>query len=419
MALIQHVSAREILDSRGNPTVEATVTLADITIASASCPSGASTGTHEAVELRDNDQSRYNGKGVLKAVNNINDIIGPMLVGKDAAKQKEIDTLLITLDGTPNKAKLGANATLPVSIAVARAESKSEKIPLFRYIQKITNTQMVQKIPTPLFNILNGGKHAGGNIDFQEFMVIPNQQYSFSDSLHRGVLTYAALKKLLSQKNLSTLVGDEGGFGPVLTNNEEALQLLKQAIEGAGLAFAQDMFIGLDVASGSFYTDGKYILKEKPQGISAAELITLYESLNNTYQLLYLEDGLSEDDFDNWALLVAKLAGTQTIITGDDLLVTNPQRLHTAIEKRSATGILIKLNQIGTLTETTDVIALAKQAGIKTIVSHRSGETNDDFIADFAVGVQSDFVKFGAPARGERVAKFNRLLQIESELQTQ
>lgn len=416
MAIIKRVTAREILDSRGNPTTECTVELEGTITATASCPSGASTGTHEAVELRDNDLARYNGKGVLQAVKNINDTIGRMLVGKDAQSQKEIDDIIISLDGTPNKGKLGANATLPVSMAVTRAQSLSEKIPLFQYIQKITKTEKLEKIPTPLFNILNGGMHAGGNIDFQEFVIIPKQQNPFSDSLHRGVLVYTALKKLLAQKNLSTLVGDEGGFGPTLTNNEDALILIKQAIEQAGFTNAEDMFIGLDVAAGSFFKDGKYILKEKPQGITAAELIEIYNILANKYQLLYLEDGLFEDDFDNWTLLVAKLAGTQAIITGDDLLVTNPERLKIAIEKRAATGIIIKLNQIGTVSEALDVVALAKQSGIKTIVSHRSGETNDDFIADFAVGVQSDFVKFGAPARGERVAKYNRLLEIENEL---
>lgn len=418
MAIIKRVTAREIIDSRGNPTTECTIILEDTITATASCPSGASTGTHEAVELRDNDQNRYNGKGVLQAVKNINDIIGRVLVGKDTANQKEIDNTIITLDGTPNKAKLGANATLPVSMAVARAQSLSEKIPLFQYIQKITKTEKLQKIPTPLFNILNGGKHAGENIDFQEFMVIPEPGTTFSDGLHRGVLVYNALKKLLGQKNLSTLVGDEGGFGPTLSSNEEALLLLKQATTDAGFEFAQDVFAGLDVASGSFYKDGKYILKENPNGVDANQLIELYNSLNSKYQLLYLEDGLFEDDFDNWAALVNKLNGTPTIVTGDDLLVTNPTRLKTAIDKKSATGILIKLNQIGTVSETINVINMAKQAGIKTIVSHRSGETNDDFIADFAVGVQSDFVKFGAPARGERVAKYNRLLEIESELQT-
>lgn len=418
MAIIQSITAREILDSRGNPTTECTVVLTDTTIATASCPSGASTGTHEAVELRDNDLSRYNGKGVLQAVKNINDIISRALVGRDAGNQKDIDDTLISLDGTPNKAKLGANATLPVSMAVARAQSSSEKIPLFKYIQKIAKTEKLEKIPTPLFNILNGGLHAGDNIDFQEFIIIPNKKYAFSDGLNRTILVYTKLKKILEQKKLSILVGDEGGFGPVLTNNEEALQLLKQAIEAAGFILAQDLFIGLDVASGSFYKEGKYFLKEKPQGATASELIDLYSNLANTYQLLYLEDGLSEDDFDNWTLLTAKLAGTQTIVTGDDLLVTNPQRLETAIQKRAATGIIIKLNQIGTVSEALNVVSMAKQTNIQTIVSHRSGETNDDFIADFAVGVQSDFVKFGAPVRGERVAKYNRLLQIESEIQT-
>lgn len=417
MSKIKHVSAREILDSRGNPTVEAKVVLEDESIGIASCPSGASTGTHEAVELRDNDINYYNGKGVLSVVKNISDIIGIQLTGKDSTNQESIDDILIQLDGTPNKSKLGANATLPVSIAVLKAQSNSQKLPFYKLIQQITQQEHT-KIPTPLFNILNGGKHAGENIDFQEFMVIPNPSCAFSEGLARGVKTYFSLKKLLEGKKLSTLVGDEGGFGPTLSSNEEALLLLKQATTDAGFEFAQDVFAGLDVASGSFYKDGKYILKENPNGVDANQLIELYNSLNSKYQLLYLEDGLFEDDFDNWAALVSKLNGTPTIITGDDLLVTNPTRLKTAIDKKSATGILIKLNQIGTVSETINVINMAKQAGIKTIVSHRSGETNDDFIADFAVGVSSDFVKFGAPARGERVAKYNRLLEIESELQT-
>ncbi|MBI2430975.1 MAG: phosphopyruvate hydratase [Candidatus Levybacteria bacterium] len=417
MSAIKNISAREILDSRGNPTVEATVILSDESIGISSCPSGASTGTHEAVELKDNDASRYNGKGVLQAVANIENIIGPALMGKEASAQKEIDNILIALDGTPNKAKLGANATLPVSMAVAKAQSLNEKVPLYRYIQKITNTN-ASLIPTPLFNILNGGKHAGENIDFQEFIVIPNPQTAFSQGLVQGAAVYSSLKGLLEQNQLSTLVGDEGGFGPTLPNNEKALSFIKQAIEKAGFETTKDIFMGLDAAASSFFKDGKYIIKEHPQGLTSQELITLYKTLYETYHFLYLEDVLHEDDWEGWVNMTDLFRSSNAIITGDDLLVTNPQRLQTAIQKRAVTGILIKPNQIGTVSETLDVVLMAKQANIKTIVSHRSGETNDDFIADFAVGVQADFVKFGAPARGERIAKYNRLLKIESELQT-
>ncbi len=416
MPTIQSVSAREILDSRGNPTVETTVSLSDGSIGIASCPSGASTGLHEAVELRDNDQNHYMGKGVRKTVQNIETIIAPKLIGKNSNNQKDIDDIILSLDTSANKATLGANATLPVSMAVCRTQAISEKLPLFKYIQKIAPTPFVTRIPTPLFNILNGGKHAGGNIDFQEFIVIPSQLVSFAQALEQGTIVYMGLKKLLEDKHLSTLVGDEGGFGPTLSTNEEALSMVKQAIELAGFAFGKDMFVGLDVASGSFFKDGKYITKEKPEGAIPQELIELYKALQKNYPLFYLEDPLSEDDWDNWTQLVVAFTDQQTIITGDDLLVTNPNRLQMAIDKKAATGIIIKPNQIGTVSETLTVVKLAKQNNIKTIVSHRSGETNDDFIADFAVGVNADFVKFGAPTRGERVAKYNRLLHIEEEL---
>ncbi|QQG40533.1 MAG: phosphopyruvate hydratase [Candidatus Levyibacteriota bacterium] len=417
MAKIKQVFAREILDSRGNPTIETTVILEDGSVGTASCPSGASTGMHEAVELRDNDNSRYNGKGVLQAVSNIENIVGPQLIGKEAGVQKDIDAILTALDGTPNKAKLGANTILSASIAVAKAQSVSEKIPIYRYIQRITGNLSVA-VPTPFFNILNGGKHAGENIDFQEFIVIPNRQTPFSKGLEQAVSVYFSLKKLLEQNHLSILVGDEGGFGPVLSNNKAALSFIKQAIEQTQLVFAKDMSVGLDVAASSFYKDGKYILKENPNGASASELIALYTQLNNEYRFLFLEDALAEDDWDNWTQLASALSGKETIVVGDDLLVTNPERLKLAIEKKAATGIIIKPNQIGTISEAIAVAAIAKQANIKTVVSHRSGETNDDFIADFAVGINADFVKFGAPARGERVAKYNRLLKIESELTT-
>ncbi len=416
MSFIQKVFAREILDSRGNPTIECAVVLSDGIIGIASCPSGASTGTHEAVELRDNDKNHYMGKGVQKAIANIKEIIAPKIIGQDAANQENIDKIMIGLDGTENKGKLGANAILSVSMAVARAQAASEKTTLYTYIQKLSQNTTQLRIPTPLFNIVNGGKHAGENIDFQEFIIIPNLLWQFSDALEKSVCVYIKLKQTLVANGMPSLVGDEGGFGPTLPENVAALVLIKQAIEESGFALDKDMFLGMDVAASTFYKNGKYTLKENPNGISGEELINLYRMYNNIYHFLYLEDILAEDDWDNWTKAVQAFQGTQALIVGDDLLVTNPKRLQIGIDKKAITGILIKLNQIGTVTETLAVIKQAKQANIKTIVSHRSGETNDDFIADFAVGVGADFVKFGAPARGERVAKYNRLLQIEQEI---
>lgn len=419
MASIQNIFAREILDSRGNPTIECAVVLSDNIIGIASCPSGASTGIHEALELRDNDPNRFNGKGVQTAIQNIRDIIAPKIKGQDAADQETIDKIMIDFDGTENKEKLGTNTMLSVSMAITRAQAASEKITLYAYIQKLSKNTNPLRIPTPLFNILNGGKHAGENIDFQEFIIIPNLLWKFSNALEKCVCVYMKLKKTLEANGLPTLVGDEGGFGPTLPNNEAALILIKQAIEESGFAFDKDIFLGMDVAASTFYKNGKYYLKEKLDGLKSEELIKLYASLNSTYHFLYLEDILAEDDWDNWTKAVLAFQETQTIIVGDDLLVTNPQRLQTGIDKKAVTGILIKLNQIGTVSETIRVVKQAKEANIKTIVSHRSGETNDDFIADFAVAIGSDFVKFGAPTRGERVAKYNRLLQIEQELKTQ
>lgn len=416
MASITQIIAREILDCRGNPTVETTVILSDNTTGAASVPSGASTGTYEAKELRDGDQKRFHGLGVTKAVTNIHTIIAPKLTGKNATNQAEIDGIMITLDGTDNKSLLGANAILSVSMAVAKAAAKSVVVPLFEYLHQFIKTDAVElTIPSPLFNVINGGKHADGNVDFQEFIITPATAIPYSQALQMAIAIYTSLKATLAQNNYSTLVGDEGGFAPTLTSNQAALTLLKQATESVGYRPGFDVFFGLDVASNSFFRDGKYYLKDHPAGISATELITLYEDIHKNFKLLYLEDGLSEDDWTGWTELYEKLS-KDTMIIGDDLTVTNPYRLQTAITKKAITGLIVKPNQIGTVIEALAVVGIAHQAGLKVIVSHRSGETNDDFIADFAVAACADYVKFGAPARGERVAKYNRLLQIEKEL---
>lgn len=416
MSTISQIHTREILDSRGNPTVETTVILSDNATGTASCPSGASTGTYEAKELRDGDAKRFHGLGVQKAIQNIRNIIAPRLVGKDATKQAEIDNFMITLDSTQNKANFGANAILSVSMAVSKAAAKSLVMPLFQYLhQYIKTNSAVLKIPSPLFNVINGGKHADGNVDFQEFIITPATSIPYSQALQLASNIYVSLKDTLRQNNYDTLVGDEGGFAPTLASNQAALTLLKQACESAGYRPGYDVFFGLDVASNSFFKNGKYSLKDHPAGVSTNELIAIYEDLYKNFKLLYLEDPLSEDDWDGWSALYTKLANN-ILIVGDDLVVTNPYRLQMAITKKAISGLVVKPNQIGTVIEALAVVEIARQAGIKVIVSHRSGETNDDFIADFAVAACADYVKFGAPARGERVAKYNRLLQIENEL---
>lgn len=416
MATISQIIPREILDSRGNPTIETTVILSDNTVGTASVPSGASTGAYEAKELRDGDTKRFRGMGVLKAIENIRTIIAPKLAGKVATNQAEVDNVMITVDGTDNKSTLGANAILSVSMATARAAAKSVALPLFQYLHQFIKTETKQlKIPSALFNVINGGKHADGNVDFQEFIITPAMAIPYSQALQMALTIYESLKKTLRQNNYTTLVGDEGGFAPNLTTNQAAFALLKQACEGAGYRPGFDVFFGIDVASNSFFKNGKYALKDHPAGVTSAELIALYENIHKEYKLLYLEDPLSEDDWDGWVELYTKLS-QQTLIVGDDLIATNPYRLQTAITKKAISAIIVKPNQIGTIIEALAVVGIAHQAGIKVIVSHRSGETNDDFIADFAVAACADYVKFGAPARGERVAKYNRLLQIEKEL---
>lgn len=416
MVKIKKVIAREILDSRGIPTVETTVVLSDGITATASCPSGTSVGSYEAVELRDNDPKRFGGMGVLKAVENINTIIGPRIEGIEANHQQEIDKLLIELDGTQNKGKLGANATLCVSMAVCKAAAQSSVLPLFLYIRQFVKKEdTALRIPTPCFNVINGGKHAGGNVDFQEFMIIPASSKSFDDSLQLGTAIYRGLGQTLLEGGYQTLVGHEGGYGPKLTKNTEALQLIQQAIQTTPFRLGYDIFFGIDVAANSFYKDKKYSLRDKNAELTTDELIAFYQELNTTFHLLYLEDPLSEDDWEGWAKLHQALA-QNTILVGDDLTVTNPYRLQMALSKQVITGMVIKPNQIGTVIEAVAVVEIARLSGLKIVVSHRSGETNDNFIADFAVAVSADYVKFGAPARGERVAKYNRLLQIEHQL---
>lgn len=416
MAKIKQISASEILDSRGNPTLETTVILNDGAVGTASVPSGASVSSYEAVELRDNDPNRYRGLGVLTAIKNIENAIAPTLLGMDAANQADIDRKMIDLDGTQNKSRLGGNAILSVSMAVARAAAKSAVLPLFLYLRQfIKGDHTPLKIPTPLFNILNGGKHAGGNVDFQEFIITPASSKSYSEGLLLGNSIYNSLKQTLQEKNLEILVGDEGGFGPTLASNKDALALLKESVDKTPFRFGYDVFFGLDVAANSFYDRGQYHLKDKAMPLSVKDLIEYYNTLFKEYPVLYLEDPFGEDDWDGWAQLNTNKT-FDAILVGDDLISTNPYRLQIATQKKAVNGVILKPNQIGTVIETLAVSEVAKQAGLKTIVAHRSGETDDDFIADFAVAAGADYAKFGAPARGERVAKYNRLLHIEKQI---
>ncbi len=418
MAKIKQITAREILNSKGVPTIETTVVLSDGKTGIASIPSGTSIGNYEASELRDRDDKHFLGNGVLKAISNIETIISPNILGMDATKQHEIDKKMIELDGTLNKGRVGANAILSVSVAVAKAAAKSALLPTFLYLREFVNKgNTIVKVPTPIFNILNGGKHAGDNVDFQEYMIIPASSKTFSESLNMSVMLYNALRKVLEQNNLTTLVGDEGGFAPKLQTNKDGLDLLKRSIEATPFRYAFDVFLGLDVAATSFFQEGKYHIRDKTMPLSAEALIEFYEELNKEFHLLYLEDPLAEDDWNGWSKIYTAIS-EQTLIVGDDLTATNPYRLQMALDKKTITGIIIKPNQIGTVIEALAVVEVARQAGLKIIVSHRSGETNDDFIADFAVAVSADYVKFGAPARGERVAKYNRLLEIEKDIKS-
>ena len=411
MAVITDVYAREIMDSRGNPTVEVEVYLEDGTIGRAAVPSGASTVQFEAVELRDSESSRYLGKGVLQAVANVNDIIGPAILGFDASEQVAIDGVMIELDGTPNKAKLGANAILGVSMAVARAAAESYDLPLFQYLGG-TNAK---ELPVPMMNILNGGAHADNNVDIQEFMIMPIGASSFMEALRYCAEVYHTLKGVLKAKGLATGVGDEGGFAPNLGSNEEALQVITEAIEKAGLVVGKDIVFAIDAASSEFYKDGKYHLAGEGKVKTAAEMVEYYAELCEKYPIYSIEDGLAEEDWEGWKLLTDRLGKTVQLV-GDDLFVTNTERLSRGIKEDTANAILIKVNQIGTLTETFDAIEMAKRAGYTAVISHRSGETEDSTIADIAVAVNAGQIKTGAPARSERVAKYNQLLRIEDML---
>ena len=409
MSRILDVYAREILDSRGTPTIEVEVILESGVVGRAAVPSGASTGVHEAVELRDGDKARYMGKGVLQAVQNVNQIIAEEIVGFSVFEQVEIDEAMIELDGTPNKGNLGANAILGVSMAVAKAAAEELGMPLYKYLGGIS----ARELPVPMMNILNGGEHADNNVDIQEFMILPVGAPSFKEALRMGSEVYHNLKSVLKAKGLSTAVGDEGGFAPDLKSNEEALQIIMEAIEKAGYKAGEDILLGMDVASTELYKDGKYHLDGK--AITSTELIEYYAGLVEKYPIISIEDGMSEDDWEGWKALTERL-GKKIQLVGDDLFVTNTARLAQGIEKGIGNSILVKVNQIGTLTATFATIARAKRAGYPCVVSHRSGETEDATIADIAVAVNAGQIKTGAPARTDRVAKYNQLLRIEDEL---
>ena len=409
--IIDDVVAREILDSRGNPTIEVDVYLEDGTRGRAAVPSGASTGAYEAVELRDGDKSRYMGKGVLTAVDNVNDKIGPEIVDMDAANQRSIDLRMIELDGTPNKANLGANAILGVSLAVARAAAEASGLQLYQYIGGVNACTL----PVPMMNILNGGKHADSNVDLQEFMIMPVGASSFAEALRMGTQVFHALRTVLKGRGLSTGYGDEGGFAPNLSSNEEAVQVIIEAIEQAGFTPGGQIMIALDPAGTELYEDGKYNLKGEGRMLSGSEMVDYYAKWVDKYPILSIEDGLSEDDWDSWKLITDKIGGHVQLV-GDDLFVTNTQRLERGIKTGCANSILVKVNQIGTLTETLDAIEMAKRAGYTAIISHRSGETEDTTIADIVVATNSGQIKTGAPNRTDRVAKYNQLLRIEESL---
>ena len=409
---ILSIKGREILDSRGNPTIEVDVLLESGIYVSAAVPSGASTGTHEALELRDNDKSRYKGKGVLKAIENIDKKIAPALKGKSAVDQRNIDMIMLELDGTPNKSKLGANAILGVSMAVAKAGAAYSGLPLYRYLG---GTSAVE-LPVPMLNILNGGVHADNSVDLQEFMIMPAGAENFSHALRMSSEIFHTLKSVLKEKGYSTAVGDEGGFAPNLKSNEEALELIVIAIEKAGFKAGKDVFIALDPASSEFYEDGFYVFKKSTgEKLSSEQMVDFYSKLVDNYPIISIEDGLSEDDWDGWKIMTEKL-GSKIQIVGDDLFVTNIERLKRGIENNISNSILIKLNQIGTVTETIETIKLAQKYNFTTVVSHRSGETEDTFIADLAVGLTTGQIKTGSVSRSERIAKYNQLLRIEEEL---
>jgi enolase len=421
MAKITNIHAREILDSRGNPTVETQVDLDDGTMSYASAPSGVQIGTYEALELRDNDPSRRMGMGVLKAVENVNSLIRQKLIGLEPTEQKQIDELLLTLDGTKNKSNLGANTLISVSLAVAYAGAKSQKLRLYKYLNNLAKSyhfpEREMAIPSPVFNMVNGGKHGYGNLDFQEFHVIPNKNKTFAEALSVGIEIYQHLGKLLTERRAVHSVGDEGGFAPDLYTNKEAFKFISEAARNTEYKIKDDFMYGLDLMAGSFMVDGKYQIKDNPNPITSLELMGYLEKINEEFPLAFLEDALTENDWEGWQKLTEKFS-PKMVVVGDDFLATNKLLLAQAIEKKACSGILVKPNQAGTLSETFEIIKMAQDAGFKVTISHRLGETTDSFIADLAVAVNADYVKFGAPVRGERVAKYNRLLQIEATLKS-
>ncbi|MCX6506295.1 MAG: phosphopyruvate hydratase [Actinobacteria bacterium] len=410
MSIIEHIAGREVLDSRGNPTVEVEVILESGANGRAIVPSGASTGAFEAVELRDGE-SRYMGKGVLDAVAHVDDEIYDALVGFDALDQRDIDRVLLELDGTDNKSRLGANAILGVSLAVARAAADELAVPLYRYVGGVN----AHVLPVPMLNVLNGGEHADNNVDIQEFMIMPVGAASFSEALRWGAETYHVLKKVLHDRNLSTAIGDEGGFAPNLASNEDAVKLLLEAIEKAGFTPGTDIAIALDAASTEFYKDGSYVLAGEGRSLAPAEMVGYLQELVSKYPIVSIEDGMAEEDWDGWSKLTAAI-GDKVQLVGDDLFVTNVERLSRGIDAGVANSILVKVNQIGTLTETLESVAMATRAGYTAVMSHRSGETEDTTIADLAVATNCGQIKTGAPARSDRVAKYNQLLRIEDDL---
>ena len=412
MTTIQRIHGREILDSRATPTVEVTVLLQDGSTGTATVPSGASTGAYEAIELRDGDRSRFGGKGVLEAISNVNNRIAPALSGLPAGEQEDIDHRLIDMDGTPNKANLGANAILGVSLAVAKAAAASHGVPLYRRLNEGSDPLL---LPVPMLNILNGGRHAANSTDLQEFMVVPTGLPSFSEGLRCGAEVYQALKGLLHDRGLSTNVGDEGGFAPSLASNREAVEVVLTAIERAGYKPGSDCHLALDAAATEFYQDGVYVLEREGVRLSSQGMVDLLSDWAKAYPIISIEDGLAEDDWEGWAMLTQRL-GNSVQIVGDDLYTTNAKRIRRGVDSSSSNAVLIKLNQIGTLTETLQSIRMTKDAGWRAVISHRSGETEDTTIADLAVASGAGQIKTGAPARSERVAKYNRLLRIEEEL---
>lgn len=414
MSAIIDIYAREILDSRGNPTIEVEVHLESGARGITQVPSGASTGTYEAVELRDEDKKRFNGKGVLKAVNNVNEVIAPELIGLDALTQCYIDQLMIDLDGTNNKSKLGANAILGVSLSVAKAAADYLGLPLYRYI----GGSNAKELPVPLMNILNGGKHADSGVDLQEFMIVPVGGPNFAENYRMAAETFQSLKRVLQKKGYNVSVGDEGGFAPQLKSSQEALEIIVESISGAGFQPGKDIYIALDAAASEFYQNGKYVLTREGVERTAEEMIAYYEKLVGKFPIISIEDGLAEDDWENWSKLTQRL-GNKIQIVGDDLYVTNKVRLQKGIQLSASNSILIKLNQIGTLTETLDTIETAKRAGFTNIISHRSGETEDTTIADMAVATNAGQIKAGSLCRTDRIAKYNQLLRIEEELEEQ